>query len=147
MGIKKSIVMLALFAVVLGVGIGVGMQMDTASAAPAEDSRVYELRTYTTNDGKLDDLHARFANHTNYLFVKHGMTIVGYWTLDDGDAKNNTLVYLIGHESREAAKENWKGFGSDPAWRAAYAASREDGAIVKGIDSKYLNPTDYSPLR
>jgi len=29
-----------------------------------------------THEGKLDDLHARFANHTMDLFEKHGMTVV-----------------------------------------------------------------------
>lgn len=35
--------------------------------------KVYELRTYTTYDDKLDDLHERFADHTMTLFEKHGM--------------------------------------------------------------------------
>ena len=47
---------------------------------PAKDTRCYELRVYYSPAGKLDDLHARFRDHTTKLFEKHGMTNVGYWT-------------------------------------------------------------------
>jgi len=145
MTIKKTLASIVLITMVFGIGIIVGQSSQTAYSAPAEKARVYELRTYYTNDGKLDDLHARFSDHTNHLFVKHGMSLVGYWTPVDGDG--NTLTYLIGHESMEAAKANWKGFGSDPVWREAYKNSKADGALVKNIESIYLQPTDYSPLR
>ena len=42
--------------------------------------KVFELRTYTTHDGKLEDLHTRFADHTMELFEKHDMENIGYWT-------------------------------------------------------------------
>ena len=34
---------------------------------------VFELRTYVTNPGKLDNLNARFRDHTVALFKKHGI--------------------------------------------------------------------------
>ncbi|MBN4046858.1 NIPSNAP family protein [bacterium AH-315-P07] len=131
----------------MGVGFIIGSEHEVAQAAQANGARIYELRTYTTNDGKLDDLHARFANHTNQLFVRHNMTLIGYWTPSEGDTKGNTLTYLIGHESRDAAKKNWQGFINDANWKKAYADSRKDGALVKNIDNVFLDPTDYSPLR
>lgn len=146
MNTRKLTTAIALTAV-LALGLTLGLTMQTTDAAPANGSRIYELRTYTCNDGKLDDLHARFADHTNTLFVKHGMTLIGYWTPSEGDTKDNTLIYIIGHESRDAAKENWKGFVSDPAWTKAYAASRKNGPIVDHITSVFMDPTDYSPLR
>lgn len=118
------------------------------SAQDAElGARVYELRTYHCNPGKLDDLHARFRVHTNYLFVRHGMTLIGYWTPADGDTADNTLVYLIAHESRDAARKSWAAFSADPDWKKAAAASEENGSLLTGIESTFLNPTDYSPLR
>ena len=33
--------------------------------------RIFEMRTYYCNDSKLDELRARFRNHTNKLFAKH----------------------------------------------------------------------------
>jgi len=144
---KRSMIVAALVCVMFFLGILVGAYMEDVDAAPAEHPRIYELRTYTTNEGKLDDLHARFSNHTNGLFVKHGITLIGYWTHAEGDAADNTLVYLIAHEDRVSAKASWRTFGADEEWRRAYADSRKDGALVEKIESRYLIPTDYSPLR
>ena len=144
---KRSIVITALLGVTFFLGVVAGIQMEDADAAPAEHARIYELRTYTTNEGKLDDLHARFSNHTNGLFVKHGITLIGFWTPAEGDKADNTLVYLIAHEDNDSAKASWGAFGSDEEWRKAYADSRKDGALVNHIESQYLIPTNYSPLR
>lgn len=109
-----------------------------------DNHKVFELRTYTTHDGKLDDLHARFANHTMELFEKHGMENIGYWTPMD---KENTLTYIITHESREAAEASWEAFRNDPVWQEAYQASRADGPLVESIESVFMTSTDYSPLK
>ena len=119
----------------------------TAQTASAADGRVFEMRTYTTHEGKLDDLHARFSNHTNYIFVRHGMTLVGYWTPSDGPESKNTLVYILAYPSMEAREKAWAGFRNDPDWKKAYAESRKNGKIVQKVESKFLNPTDYSPLQ
>ena len=106
---------------------------------------VYELRTYTTDEGKLDDLHARFRDHTVELFKKHGMESVGYWVPTDKEKSKNTLIYVIRHKSRDAAKKSWQGFISDPDWKKAFKASRADGALVTNVESVYMNATDYTP--
>ena len=36
----------------------------TSVPAAEDDGRVFELRTYYANEGKLDALHARFRDHT-----------------------------------------------------------------------------------
>ena len=54
------------------------------AAVSAADSRIFEMRIYTANDGKLDALHARFRNHTNQIFVRHGMSLIGYWSPTEG---------------------------------------------------------------
>lgn len=118
-----------------------------APGVRAEDHRVFELRTYTTAPGKLEALQARFRDHTLALFEKHGMTSVGYWVPTDAPASENTLVYMLAHESREAAARSWEGFRDDPAWKAAREASEVDGRLVTKIESVYLDPTDFSALR
>jgi len=45
----------------------------TGLSAADDSGPVFELRTYTTNTGKLPNLHARFADHTLGLFKKHGI--------------------------------------------------------------------------
>jgi NIPSNAP len=106
--------------------------------------RVFELRTYTTNEGKLDDLLARFRNHTTRIFKKHGMTNVGYWVPEE---KPNTLIYIISHASREAAKANWDGFRADPEWQKVQKESEANGKIVAKVESVYMDPTDFSPMK
>ena len=111
--------------------------------AAENDTRCYELRVYYAAPGKLDDLHARFRNHTMKIFEKHGMVNVGYWVpLDNPE---NKLIYLLAHPSREAREKAWKEFGSDPEWKAAQKASEVNGRLVTNVVSTLLAPTDYSP--
>ena len=110
------------------------------------NAQVYELRTYTTNEGKLDALNARFRDHTVALFKKHGMESLGYWVPTDEKRSKNTLIYVLKHESREAAKKSWAAFIGDPDWKKAFADSRVDGPLLaKSPESVYMNSTDYSP--
>lgn len=122
--------------------------VQSASAADEPSSgRLFEMRTYVANDGKMADLHKRFREHTNKLFVKHGMELVGYWTPVDGPDAANTLVYILAYPNKEAREKSWKGFMADPDWQAAYKASHAAGPLVKKVESKFLNPTDYSPIK
>lgn len=113
----------------------------------AADAPVYELRIYTTNEGKLPDLLKRFREHTCKLFEKHGITNIGYWVpVDQADGADNTLIYIISHASRDAAKENWAAFGKDPEWQAAAKASEANGKILaKKPESIYMTTVPYSP--
>jgi len=115
--------------------------------AQAQSARVYELRTYTAPDGKLADLHARFRDHTMRIFQNHGITNVAYFKPQDAPLSQNTLVYLIAHPSREAAKENWAAFGKDPEWQKVANDSQVNGKIVAKVESVFLDPTDYSPMK
>jgi hypothetical protein len=113
----------------------------------AADERFFELRIYHANPGKLDALNARFRDHTNKIFVKHGMELIGYWTPADAPESENTLVYILAYPSREAREASWKAFQADPDWKAARAESEKDGRLVEKVESKFLNPTDYSPIQ
>ena len=112
----------------------------------ADDGRVYELRIYTCNEGKLDALLARFRDHTCKLFEKHGIGNVGYWVpVDEENGSKTTLIYVLEHKSRDAAKAGFKAFGVDPEWQAAAKASGANGKIAAKIESIFMTPTDYSP--
>ncbi len=120
----------------------------SASATAADQvAPVYELRIYTCEPGKLAALHARFRDHTMRIFTKHGMENVAYWTPTDEPTSSNTLVYLLRHQSRDAAKASWKAFGADPEWRDVARASREQHGkiLAKRPFSMFLAATDYSP--
>jgi hypothetical protein len=113
------------------------------SAALAEDTRCYELRIYTANEGKLEALNARFRDHTCKLFEKHGLTNVGYWV--PVDKSDNRLIYVISSPNRAAHTKSWKAFLNDPNWKKAYKASTKEGALVAKIDSTFMSTVDYSP--
>jgi len=115
--------------------------------AHAQSARVFELRTYTAPEGKLADLNARFRNHTMRIFKKHGMENIAYFTPQDAPLSQNTLVYLIAHPSREAAKQDWAAFQKDPEWQKVANESQVNGKIVAKVESLFLDATDYSPLK
>jgi hypothetical protein len=109
--------------------------------------RLFEIRTYTTEPNKLEALNTRFRDHTIKLFEKHGMTNIGYWTPAEGPRSEDTLIYVLAHESRAAADKSWQAFRSDPVWLKARGESEAAGPIVKKVESVFLSSTDYSPLR
>lgn len=140
-----------LVAVIFAAGYALGHRDRNPLVASAEatvaSDRVFELRTYTAPEGKLDELEARFRDHTLAYFEKHGMTNVAYWKPLDAPASENTLIYLLSHSNREAARKSWAAFSADPGWRQVSAASQANGRIVSNAESVFLNPTDYSPLQ
>jgi hypothetical protein len=111
--------------------------------AAEPDTRCFEMRTYYAAPGKLDDLLARFRDHTVKLFEKHGMTNIGYWVPIDN--KDNKLVYVLAFPSREARNKSFKEFGADPDWKTAAKASEEKGKLVTKVESVFLSATAFSP--
>ena len=109
--------------------------------------KIYELRTYTCEPGKLDALKARFRDHTVRIFNKHGMESVGYWVPKDPERSSNTLIYILAHPSREAADKNWKEFADDPEWKKVQAESEANGKIVQKVERVWMDPTEFSKLK
>jgi hypothetical protein len=115
-----------------------------ADPKPASNT-VYELRVYHAAPGKLGDLLARFREHTTKLFEKHGMKNIAYWTPVDEPDRDNMLIYILQHPSREAATANWKSFQDDPEWKRVKEESEANGKLAEKIDSTFLALTDFSP--
>jgi hypothetical protein len=122
--------------------------IESTPATPATPAkpRVFELRTYTPAEGKAEAMNKRFRDHTCTLFQKHGMELIGFWTPREGKDKDK-LVYILAFPSREAASASWKAFQADPAWQSVHAESEKDGKLVIKVDSVFLDPTDYSPMK
>jgi hypothetical protein len=137
------------------VGLGAGAMVSAIgstqglaqASAQATDSVVFELRVYHTFEGKLDDLLARFRDHTVAIFKRHGMESVAYWTPSDSTdpLKGKTLFYMLRHPGRDAAKANWAAFHDDPEWKRVSAASEVNGKLVEKVESTYMQLTDFSP--
>jgi len=136
--------LLLLASIAAGLFLGTGLVSGVASA----QSRVFELRVYIANEGKLEDLKARFRDHTTAIFKKHHMEVVGYWTPQSDDPKSkDTFIYILAHPSREAATKNWKEFGEDPEWVKVKADSEKNGLLVKKVDSTFMDALPFSPMK
>ncbi len=135
---------LVISAFVLGTIVG-GLGVNAATRTAPD--RVFEIRTYTTAPGQLPMLNKRFREHTVNIFAKHGMQSVGYWTPLDTALAENTLVYVLAHPSREAARQAWADFGKDPEWVKVRTATEAEGLKVVKVTSMFAAPTDYSAIR
>ncbi len=127
----------------LVIGLGAGLFVTTS----AQDEKVYELRIYKSTEGNLGNLNARFRDHTMRIFEKHGMENIGYWTPTSEEERDDTLVYIIAHDNREAADASWAAFIQDPEWQEVAEASNANGQILAGIENKFMVATDYSPMQ
>lgn len=127
----------------------------TVKTATEMKNPIFELRTYTSTKDNLIPLNNRFKNHTVKLFEKHGMTNYGYWYLHDTQpksntlAKENTLIYLLNHQSAEAAKKSFDAFRADPVWIKAKAESEKaaGGSLTvdkTGVVSEFFKVVDFS---
>ena len=108
---------------------------------------VYELRTYTAADGKLEALKARFKDHTLRIFKKHGMENIGYWVPQDPVLSKNTLIYILKHPGRAEAEKHWTDFQNDPEWKKVAANSEVNGKLVLKVERVWLDPTEFSALK
>lgn len=143
---KKSMVSVVGLAAAFAAGFVTDRLLPGEAVAQAQSKpRVYELRTYTAVEGRLDALHARFKDHLLGFFQKHGMTNVVYFKPMDAPLSQNTLLYLLSHESREAAAKSWSAFQNDAEWKKISSAG--GGAMTSKVESVFLQPTDYSPMK
>jgi hypothetical protein len=145
---KKRGVLALTIAGVFVAGFSLGTVFQSHGVVSAQGGgTVFELRTYTTPEGKLPDLQKRFRDHTRRIFDKHNMKSIGYWTPQDTPLSQNTLIYILQHPNREAAKKNWAEFQADPEWQKVSAESQVNGRIVSKVDSVFMDATDYSAIK
>ena len=134
-------------AVVIGGLMAAALAWNPLRGETRDSQRVFELRTYHAAAGKMEALHARFRDHTGALFAKHGMTVIGFWSPRAKGAREKTLVYLLAFPSHEAATKSWDAFRRDPEWNRVRSESEKNGRLVDRVESVYLDPTDYSPMK
>ena len=59
----------------------------------------------------------------------------------------NTLIYILRHDSREAAQQSWDAFRTDSEWRAAFEELNRDGRLAASVESVFMEATDFSPMQ
>lgn len=134
------------FVVLAGLG-GAGLYATAKEKTVEAKGRYFEMRQYTANEGKMDALHARFRDHTNRLFTKHGIEMIGYWTVNSGEGAGKTLVFVLAYPSKEEHAKRWKAFAEDPEWKKAKDDSEKGGVLVGKVVNFFMDPTDYSPAK
>jgi NIPSNAP len=112
----------------------------------ADSNRVFELRVYHTVPGKVPALQTRFRDTVTKLFAKHDLKPVGFWVPDDAPASDNTFIYILAHPSREEAKTHWAAMQTDPGFKEMMKSEQTD-KLVEKVDSTYMSPTDFSPMK
>jgi hypothetical protein len=115
----------------------------STTRAAQKETRFFEMRTYYAAPGKLDDLLARFRDHTIGIFQKHDIVNIGYWLPETNT--ENKLIYLLAYPGREAREKSWKEFFADPEWQSVAKESERNGKLVNKVESVFLEPTDFSP--
>ena len=128
----------------LGAMLVLGMSTISHSNAQSPN-HVYELRTYHASAGKLEDLKARFRDHTVDIFNRHNMKSIGYWVPQQNT--DNVLIYVLQHPSRAEADKNWAAFNADPEWVKVKTASEANGKLVDKVDRVFMDPADFSALK
>ena len=144
---NSKLTQLGIGVLVFGAGMLAGSAVQERATLHAQANRVFEIRTYTAPEGKLEALHARFRDHTLRIFNKHSMTSIAYFRPQDDPLKQNTLIYVLAHPSREAAKKNWADFQADPEWQKVNTESQVNGRIVSKVESVFADAADYSPIK
>lgn len=104
--------------------------------ATAQDTRYYEMRTYTAHEGKRNDLIMRFQDHTLKLFEKNGIENVAYFI--PTDENNNTLTFILAYPDQQSRDVLWNKFANDPEWKAAAKASEANGPLVAKVDQVFM---------
>ena len=128
-------------AIVFAAGFFAGRQAEVA----AQGQRVLEIRTYVTPDkAGLDSLVTRMRSEKG-IFDRLGMKSVMFSTATEAPQSENTFVYIVSHDNREKAKENWSAFGKDAEWGTLLKTAAPTGQLK--ITSLFVTPTDFSPVK
>jgi len=113
----------------------------------SQASVIFQLRTYTCFDGKLDNLITRFKDHTQDLFEKQGLRNYPYWITVEKDGSQPKLVYLLADKDQSSFERDFQNFIKDPAWVKARDASEADGKIVEKVAAVFLKTLPFSPMK
>ena len=141
---RKYSVMVGLLAMTFTAGLLIGQATLVKAAGK---NRVLEIRTYTTHEGRLPALVERMGHGEGNVFERLGMKPVGFFVAAEAPKSENTFVYILSHESREKAKDNWARFRDDPAWKEIRQRSEAAGPIVAKAETIFVDPTDFSPIK
>lgn len=115
---------------------------------PGPHGRIFELRTYESNNVKAAERKIRMFNEGEAaIFKRLGMAPVFFGETLVGRNLPN-LTYMLSFESLAARDKLWGDFGGDPEWKKLRAQpGYADAEIVSNISNAILRPLEFSPIR
>jgi hypothetical protein len=123
-------------------------KIEVPPAAAKRAPRIFELRTYESNDLKasktkikmFDDTEIKIFRRAGMLPVFFGETLIG---------KNMpNLTYMLAYDDWDARDKVWKKFGADPEWQKLRSTpGLTDPEIVSNISNSLLRPLPFSPIQ
>jgi hypothetical protein len=112
----------------------------------AAGDRLFELRVYHAVPGKLPVMESRFREKTSKILARHNLNVVGYWETADTSLSENSFIFMLAYDSREAAKKNWEAVLSDPEFQEIEKAEQTEKTLVNA-EVTFMRPTDFSKLK
>jgi hypothetical protein len=105
------------------------------------------MRTYHCLPDRIDNIQARFRDHTRALFAKQGLKNYSYWLTVEKSGAQPKLVYILGHSDQAEFDAAFERFRTDFDWIKARDESEASGKIVDKIDAKFLKALPFSPMK
>lgn len=116
--------------------------------APGKSPRVFELRTYESDNFRtLAEKVKMFNTGEIEIFKKTGLEPVFFGESVFGTNQPN-LTYMLCYDDLAAREANWKKFVAHPEWLKLRATPGwSDAEIVSNISNIMLRPLPFSPIR
>jgi|SRR5215510_6972440 len=140
--LKKVLSGATLLVITFGVGFWNGRETTVNAQAK---NRVFELRIANLeNKEKLKILMDRFRGGEVKIWERLGMKGVGFWVPIEGSKSENMLIYILAHESKQAADASWTKFRDDAEW-LKFPKEPDLGKVT--VDRTFMAPVDFSPMK
>ncbi len=122
--------------------------IEAPPAEPARPGRVFELRTYESNNYRtLRKKIGMFNNGEIAIFRKTGLAPVFFGEMLFGPDQP-CLVYMLAFDNLAAREKNWTTFINDPDWQKLRATpGLSDAEIVSNISNSILRALPFSQIR
>ncbi|WP_242112846.1 NIPSNAP family protein [Luteimonas aquatica] len=127
-------------------GVVAALCLFEGAAAAEERPRegaIHQLRIYEIFDGNKRQFHERFRDHAMRIMARYDFKIVATW--ESRHADRTEFVYLLEWPDKATMDDRWAKFMADQEWIGIKRETRKYGALVGEIQSRTLEPTEYSP--
>lgn len=114
----------------------------------AAKPRIFELRIYSIEPGKLQAFRDRWRDRAVPLYEKKGVHNIGWWVCAERDAQGHEqFICLLAAESADAIQRAVSEFHSDPDWQRIEKETEREGKLRSSVVAYKLTPLEFSALK